>query len=573
MATICTNFLTGNDTTGDGSPALPYKTINKALSVAANNDLVKVAGGQFVKVAGTVTTTARGTTMSTSVDMTGTISVNDVIAIDTSAVDGFDKEHTLFSVIAINATTITVTGQPVQFPPGTYDIYDVNTYHYSTSSTTAQETITTFTATDVTVSGGWSADFTTQNGWTVARKTGGAGGRLLNHNTILKPNVVFEKFIMSQTAFSEGSNNGSFGFDNLSFVFTNTTFGTSNYGMYNPTGRPATYITNATGTSVLWNGGGNRPATLLLNQIITQDLSNSPIKFGYNLSQGASTGPTVRTNNLKVRTSGSAIGMGNSLILGSNNGIGDVFIDSIDLYVNQNAIIPIFSNTYDNLSWRFIGNINVFTDNTRAGITAVQTGNQNGDLSRQIPFPMNRTSGTIDSLPWRTPQFTSESVSFVKGLDQAIYGFDSEGQKVINQDGFVKFADPTTFVTGSNSLRTKINIWNSGGASNRILLGNIAKPTSTFTINIRMKANRTLPTTNSSLSLFYGPAQTSVFTLTSSPSLTTSWQVFSIVVNPSTYPNWNLGNTGLMSVFYNYDQSQYAITDNDYIWIDSITIS
>ena len=222
MATICTDNLRGNDTTGTGSSLLPYKTINKALSVASDGDLIKVAGGQFQSLSATGTfSTARATTITTSTNLTASVSVDDIVAMDTSSVDGWDKEYTVFRVTAIDSTSIAFSSaQPIMFPTGTYNLFRLSEYAYSTSATTAQETITSFTASTVEVSGGWSSDFTTQHGWTAARKTGVAGGALIVHNSIIKPNVVWDKFIMSNTSFSNGTSNGSFGIRAISFINT-----------------------------------------------------------------------------------------------------------------------------------------------------------------------------------------------------------------------------------------------------------------------------------------------------------------------------------------------------------------
>ena len=94
MAIICTNNLTGSDTTGDGTPGNPYKSVQKGLSLATGTDTVKVAGGQWTLV-GTVTATVRGITLTTGADYTGSLSVGAPIAVDTFATDGATKEKTM----------------------------------------------------------------------------------------------------------------------------------------------------------------------------------------------------------------------------------------------------------------------------------------------------------------------------------------------------------------------------------------------------------------------------------------------------------------------------------------------
>ena len=78
MATIHTNYLTGNDTTGNGTIVTPYKTINKAMTVGANNDEIRVAGSTFTALSGTITATSNGsTTWNTSVNQTGILNYTD----------------------------------------------------------------------------------------------------------------------------------------------------------------------------------------------------------------------------------------------------------------------------------------------------------------------------------------------------------------------------------------------------------------------------------------------------------------------------------------------------------------
>ena len=61
MATWHTDNLLGNDTTGNGSAALPWKSINRAVSASTNGDTIKIAGSDIVDVPG-LTLTWTGTT-------------------------------------------------------------------------------------------------------------------------------------------------------------------------------------------------------------------------------------------------------------------------------------------------------------------------------------------------------------------------------------------------------------------------------------------------------------------------------------------------------------------------------
>ena len=579
MAIICTNNLLGNDTTGNGSPSTPYKTINKAISVAVDNDFIKVAGGEFVQVAGTITITdGRNSTLNTSVDMRGSISQYDVIAIDTSAVDGWDKEKTLYTVESIGATQIFVTNQPTQLKVGTYNIWRLNAYHYSSASSTSQETITSIPANNLTISGGWSSDFTTQIGWTCARTTTATVpfGSFLTLTNLIKPSVVFDKFLMARTSFNHTSSSGSIGIGTVSFVYSmGNTFGTSNYGIYNPSEGATTLIACTTQLgSGFWNGAGNRPTQLLLNQYITATFAaTTPFtKTGYILSLGQSTGPVIRTNNLYCRTSGTGSNFALSAFISSNN-VGDVFIDYMNLTVNNNGIISIYNGFSNDTSWRYVGNIDVQTDGTNAGIIgAYQSYTATGDVL-SYPFNINRTSGKLDALPWRIYGTLPEISMFYRTTNTVIYGKDIEGYKTITEDNITRYADPTTYVTGSNSLRQKLLTNTAGGDTIRHMLGTMLKPNTPFTINITMKGSKNIPSSFTSFSLLYGPATSQVLTIASNPTITTDWTTFSYTVDPASYPLWSFGDDGLMSIFYNASSLSTTINDEDYFWVDSITIT
>ena len=175
MAFIHTNFLTGNDTTGDGTTSLPYKTVYKAVQVAASNDFIKVAGGQWSSnLSGTFTFTQNSNVINTSVSQVGIVLVDDILSFDDGQF-GFDKFH--IKVTAVSASTITTVMFWSMATTTVSDVRRIETYHYSQSTTAVFETWSTTDVqpngrTGITISGGWSNDFTTQGGWTVIRRTG-----------------------------------------------------------------------------------------------------------------------------------------------------------------------------------------------------------------------------------------------------------------------------------------------------------------------------------------------------------------------------------------------------------------
>ena len=263
MAFIHTNFLTGNDTTGNGSTTTPYKTVGQALAVAVSNDFIKVAGGQWTALSGDFTFTYSSNIVTTSVDQTGLISVNNIITFEDGQY-GFDKFH--YMVTAVSSSTISLSktwSGPTQISSG---VYKLDAAHYSASTTTSFEnwggtaglpsTTIPNGRTGITISGGWSSDFTTQNGWTVCVNTavtnqtinlfrlqGGAGniGDWQNNlivTRLMMVNTGGALFVPTTAAGSRPTTFNSFAIDELAFVtgnqtgaIVNSTFGS---GVFNP---------------------------------------------------------------------------------------------------------------------------------------------------------------------------------------------------------------------------------------------------------------------------------------------------------------------------------------------------
>lgn len=372
MAIICTDRLLGNDTTGNGSSGAPYSTINKALSVAIDGDEIRVAGSGFTQLSGTASVTARatGAAILTSVSQVGIVAVGDTVALDTSAVDGWDKEKTLFLVSAVSASAISlVSGTNIPLPTGTYNIWKLTEYHYA--QTTTMETISAFSATSLLVSGGWDSSFTTQIGWTAARNTtsiSSNGTGTFMSWSYLKPDIIFDKFLIVNTSFSNTSSS-SYSVHNITFLQTNATFPTSNFGLWNGTDGFTTITGCNTNMATAWNGASNKPNTCTLKQWVTCGQSGRDyIKIGYGvLTVGAATGPTIRTLEANWRSAGSSSNASTytPLNMGSANN-GDLYIDSLNLYVCAQSITSLCSfNARRASAWEWIGDVNVTrTDST-----------------------------------------------------------------------------------------------------------------------------------------------------------------------------------------------------------------
>ncbi|CAB4154799.1 hypothetical protein UFOVP643_31, partial [uncultured Caudovirales phage] len=174
MAIWYTDNLTGSDTTGDGTAATPYKTVNKAVSVAASNDTIRVAGSGWTAITGTVSnnTNVAATTIQTSVNMTSQLTAG--VSLISVKDPQFGDRKLIYKVTAITATTIT-TNAPMGLVPATnYEIEKVTTNHYATGTASTIFEALNATGTSLTgikVEAGWTAGFTTQDGITVMTYT------------------------------------------------------------------------------------------------------------------------------------------------------------------------------------------------------------------------------------------------------------------------------------------------------------------------------------------------------------------------------------------------------------------
>lgn len=583
MANIHTNFLTGNDTTGDGSTTLPYKTISKALTVAVNGDEIRVAGGEFQAIAGaTVTVGVRSTQITTSTDLTSQFALGDSIFLDTFADDGFPMQANGNVVTAITATTITCANN-FAMKAGTYTPHKLSVYHYAGTAQT-YETITTVPATDLTIEGGWNSDFSAQTGWTGVKNTAaGLGGTFIGTwNSLIKPSIVFDRLLFSNITTALSGSSSSIGINEVVFNRTTNPFGTSNFGVYAPSSVGfSTIYSYGTNLGGGWNGGGNRPTTLQLKQWQTSVNTSTGIKCGFAVSEGAVGGPSIRTLEAYWRSTGSVSNVSEwAPIMHSN--MGDIFVDQLNMYIGGTCIHPIVFDFGTANAWKWIGNIDVYNiDGTRSGITPFRSTLNSGTINNTGPFNLNRTSGTFEQLPWMFYGSQSPIYTVYANARACMFGKDTEDQKVITNDSIVKYADPVEYITGSNSLRQKIITNTAGVDFARYMAANLTKPSDTtpFTITIKAKASKTITFSNNAgnnvIELQFGQSISSFAAITANrTTIPTTWVDIIITVNPTSITNWNLGDDGLMQVLIPINSTQIA-NQNEiaYLYIDSVTVS
>jgi len=198
MAIWHTDNLLGNDSTGDGSSSLPYKSIKQAVNVASNGDTIKVAGSGFTSLGvDAVIGAYQANTVTTSSSLVGILSPGDIITIDDTT---FTGNVQLFKVFSVSASDI-VLNCSVPYKVGSFNIKKLDTVHYYTTTTnTVFETgWTGFDIDNIQILCGWVDGYTAQTGITAmvyhhpsnALSASGTGIRDLKGTNFLIDRIAF----------------------------------------------------------------------------------------------------------------------------------------------------------------------------------------------------------------------------------------------------------------------------------------------------------------------------------------------------------------------------------------------
>ena len=115
MANYHVNYLTGSDTTGDGSTGNPWATIAYALatSAATTGDVIKVVGSTktTLDTAAAPNSNDRTNVLNTSVDLSSSLAAGDVIIVSPNLSDGPEFNGWMhFEVESVTSTTVTTRG-------------------------------------------------------------------------------------------------------------------------------------------------------------------------------------------------------------------------------------------------------------------------------------------------------------------------------------------------------------------------------------------------------------------------------------------------------------------------------
>ncbi len=182
MANYHVNYLTGSDSTGDGSTGTPWATINHALVTGpvTTGDVVKVVGSTttVLTTGGTVSTNDRTNEIATPTDLTGSLNVGDIIIVSPNISDGAEFNGWMHTEVqAITATVLTTRGYWV-FPNQTGLSMTITRVNGVIDTNVQESIVDAQLYTGAVIECGYDATFTSVVGHTYwANSNTGVGGQ------------------------------------------------------------------------------------------------------------------------------------------------------------------------------------------------------------------------------------------------------------------------------------------------------------------------------------------------------------------------------------------------------------
>lgn len=546
MATWHTDYLLGNDTTGNGSAALPYKTIGKAFSVAAANDTVKVAGSTLSDVPGLTLTSQGGSSFifTANIDPTGLIAAGDVLSL-TDPLWGADKFF--FRVVSISGLNVTLSSPSL--PNVAMSVRKFNQIHYATSTTgTIFESGTQ--PNNIQLLGGWNSDFTLQNGWTVARfqnaSVNSTSGVFLNIGS--NGNLTYrERFaIFNMTTAFPGSINEEYWGDMI-FVRVANTMGSVPLTNRNDVKWYFIWSNPQSGITTRYNNNGTFGLSINEFYTIKMNTANTGIStLAFNCdtqyAQSSATATDVTTTN---------VGLFPSTIGGSMG----------DIYLNQTVNADVYIRLAP------AGNGATYRWNGRLFLPGFPVVLQTYVFSTTIWN--NPTQNITADFRWwfaatNTPSWATQGT---------IYAYDSEGTKVcINGNGF-QYVDTSTYVTGTNSLRnTRPQRPTTSGQAGNSTIGQFIVNSATTRIDITITAKNDSASNITETFRLWTVGFLAINAIPSDSttrSLNNTWTTWTWTITDATTIS-RLKNT---LVIISWISTLNANLNAKYLWIDDITIT
>jgi len=544
MATWYTDNINGNDTTGDGTIALPYKTIAKAVTVAANDDTIRVAGSGYTSVAGTLTFGLNSATVTTSRDMTADLPSGTVFTVTDPDWGG---RTCFYKVRSITSTTITLASNAWENGTAVGGIEKVTTNTYYTTATGVNlDDLNGLNKTGIKLEGGWNAGFTAQDGvtWFVQNSATALSGTALRNTVGNMVGLSINKFGFSGVTGLSGIVNGSGAPAIYGDVYTATgTFQFNNNSAAHANGCNL-YINTSAGFSTIANTNSASIAPIVINNFYNN---------GFRLISGTSSTSMMfaKINNLwtKAQSTGTTITVY----------LQRCFLEILNWYptfTGSNAAPQIVTLTsFGNI---ILKNIEKLGNIAGPGARAINL-KQYPDANVQIIAPTEN----VDT--WGLQ--TAVGLTADWGLTTFAPILDIEGEKQYYGSGSIVFADPTVYETGTNSYRVNRSVFTDG--------------TDTPAIPVK------------SLYISDGTAKTISIRYKSASSFNVKWQLLNNgEFNPSLYPgiftqttavtaNWTTvtytiaADTAarLIGTYIQFCIVADVAWSSPYVWIDSVTIA
>ncbi len=539
MATWYTDNINGNDTTGNGTIATPYKTINKAVTVAANNDTINVAGSDFTAVTGILNPSSLGSnTLSTSVDMTATMPVGTIFTVNDPV---WGSRKVFFKVQTITATTMTVnTGWWLSSPGAPVGgIEKLTNVHYSTATANVnQDDLITLNKTGISIQAGWTNNFTAQDGITAFSYTGsGLSGTALRCTNNFMFGMTVNNLLFANVTGLSGLT-GSTGANTIKYGNMYTTGGTFQVSIPEAAPTGANFYLNHTAFS----------------------------SFGTSMPSGT----TFNIENMYVAA---------QIIIGSNEffqfTINNLYAKAATTSVNLTGILDRMSFDINNLyiAWSQLASADqAFTlFRNQDGWAIVRNIVNQGNFGGAGKRPIWLRQAAIAQVQIIAPTINVDTLGIQATAGIQNYHFhnsfqpiiDIEGEKQYYGAGGIIYADPTVYETGTNSLRVNKAAYPSSfvpikdfyiSSSTAKTISIRFKASAAGTVNFSIMPNGKLNTTLTYTGLYV-----------QAKSVTTNWTTVTYTIDAA------LAARLVDSyVIFNIVPENWA---GQYVWIDSVTIA